>query len=206
MSLTLRPDLALAFCAALGAVAGCRQDMHDQRKIQPLEASPFFADGRGSRHPVEGTIARGHLREDRHLYEGRCGAGEGELCDTFPMPVTKDVLMRGQERFNIYCTPCHSRTGDGDGMVVRRGFQRPPSFHRDELRQAKIGYLFEVVTKGLGVMPAHATQIPVSDRWAIVAYIRALQLSRAAPIDDVPEPHKSELLAARAAAKKGGAP
>ena len=130
----------------------------------------------------------------------------GEPCDTFPMPVTREVLLRGQERFDIYCSPCHSRTGDGDGMIVRRGFQRPPTFHRDELRQAKVGYLFEVVTKGLGVMPAHATQIPVEDRWAIVAYLRALQLSRAAPIDDVPEPHRSELLAARAAAKKGATP
>jgi hypothetical protein len=203
-------------CAALGALLGCRQDMHDQHKVKPLSRSPFFADGRGSRQPVEGTVARGQLHEDRHLHDGRChdgghphtpeGEGEGEPCDTFPMPVTREVLLRGRERFDIYCSPCHSRTGDGDGMVVQRGFQKPPTFHRDELRQAKPGYLFEVVTKGLGVMPAHATQIPVSDRWAIVAYIRALQLSRAATLDDVPEPHRSELLASRASAKKGGSP
>jgi mono/diheme cytochrome c family protein len=104
------------------------------------------------------------------------------------------MLLRGQERFNIFCSPCHSRTGNGDGMVVRRGFQKPPSFHREELHQAKVGYLFEVITKGLGVMPSYAAQIPAEDRWAIVAYVRALQFSRSARIEDVPEPHRSELL------------
>ena len=189
---------------------GCRQDMHDQQKIEPLEGTPFFPDGRGSRQPVEGTVARGLLKEDRHLYDGRFGedgAGpQGELVDTFPMPVDRQLLLRGRERYDIYCSPCHSRTGDGDGMIVRRGFQRPPTFHRDELRSQKVGYIYEVISKGLGVMPSYAAQIPVRDRWAIVAYVRALQLSQTARIEDVPEPARADLLAKRSASKPGGKP
>jgi mono/diheme cytochrome c family protein len=202
-----RPRLALL---ALVLLVGCRQDMHDQNKIEPLEATPFFADKRGSQKPVEGTVARGQLKDDRHFHEGRYGNGEagpaGELAAEFPMAVTKDLLLRGRERFDIYCSPCHARTGDGDGMVVLRGFQRPPTFHRDELRNAKVGYVFEVISKGLGVMPSYAAQIPTEDRWAIVAYVRALQLSRTAKIEDVPEPQRTDLLNTRGAAKSGGAP
>ena len=188
-------SLLLAFSAP---AAGCRQDMHDQNKIEPLEASPFFGDRRGSRHPVDGTVARGHLNEDRHFFEGRTDAGE--LVDSFPMPVTKELLLHGRERYDIFCTPCHARTGNGDGMVVRRGFRRPPTFHKDDLRAAKVGHFFEVITKGLGVMPSYSAQIPPADRWAIVAYIRALQKSRDARIEDVPEPHRSELLRDKTAA------
>ena len=199
-----------AGCVAAALVGGCRQDMHDQQKIEPLEGTPFFPDGRGSRQPVEGTVARGLLKEDRHLYEGRFGedaAGpQGELVDTFPMPVDRQLLLRGRERYDIYCSPCHSRTGDGDGMIVRRGFQRPPTFHRDELRTQKVGYLYEVISKGLGVMPSYAAQIPVRDRWAIVAYLRVLQLSQMARIEDVPEPERAKLLATRSNAKPGGKP
>jgi mono/diheme cytochrome c family protein len=194
--------LALAALLAAAALVGCRQDMHDQRKIEPLEATPFFADGRGSRKPVDGTVARGKLKDDRHLHEGRTAAGE--LVDELPMPVNKDLLLRGRERFDIYCSPCHARTGDGDGMVVRRGFQKPPTFHRDELRKAKLGHLFEVISKGLGAMPAYAAQIKVEDRWAIVAYVRALQLSRSAKIEDVPEPQRADLLKQRGAKGSGG--
>jgi cytochrome c553 len=213
MSPRSKPDArrAVLLLSALAASLplGCRQDMHDQNKIEPLEATPFFADGRGSRKPVDGTVARGQLKEDRHFYEGRYGDGDdgprGELVDTFPVPVTRDLLLRGQERFTIYCAPCHARTGDGDGMVVRRGFQRPLTFHRDELRQAKVGYIFEVMTKGLGVMPPYAAQVPAADRWAIVAYIRALQQSRNAKIEDVPEPQRTELNRRREASMPGGA-
>src|SRR5262245_62667598 len=163
---------SLAALATL-ALAACRQDMHDQHKLGPLEGTPFFPDGRGSRQPVEGTVARGLLKEDRHLYEGRFGddgpGPAGELVDKFPMPVDRALLSRGRERYDIYCSPCHARTGEGDGMVVRRGFQRPPTFHRDELRSAKVGYLYEVITKGLGVMPSYAAQVTTRDRCAIVA-------------------------------------
>jgi Cytochrome C oxidase, cbb3-type, subunit III len=189
--------LALGIVAAAGA-AGCRQDMHDQQKFEPLEASPFFGDGRSARQPVDGTIARGHLHDDRHLYEGRDPVS-GELVDTFPMPVTKDTLVRGRERFDIFCSPCHSRTGNGDGMVVRRGFRKPTSYHTDTLRQAKVGHIFEVITKGFGVMPSYATQIPAQDRWAIIAYVRALQLAQNATIDDVPEPERFKLLGGKTA-------
>jgi hypothetical protein len=191
------PAIVLSFVAAL---SGCRQDMHDQHKIEPGESSPVFADGRGMRHPVEGTVARGRLFDDRHLYEGR-DAVTGELVDAFPMPVTKEVLLRGRERYDVFCSPCHSRTGEGDGMVVRRGFKRPPSFHREELRKAKVGYVFEVVTKGFGVMPSYAAQVPASDRWAIVAYLRALQLAHDARIADVPEPERAALLAGKETAQ-----
>jgi len=205
-----RPEASCLALVMAAALAACRQDMHDQNKLEPLEATPFFTDGRGSREPVEGTVARGLLKADRHLWEGRYGddggGPPGELVDTFPMPVTRDVVVRGRERFDIYCSPCHSKTGEGDGMVVRRGFQRPPTFHRDELRQAKVGYLFEVISKGLGVMPSYAAQIPVADRWAIVAYVRALQLSQTARIDDVPEPARAELNAKRPPPGSGGRP
>jgi mono/diheme cytochrome c family protein len=202
-----RAGLALAASVALAALSACRQDMHDQHKIEPYEATTFFPDSRGTRDPVAGTVARGLLEEDRHLYEGRFAAGAagpaGELVDTFPMAVDRALLARGQERYQIFCSPCHARTGDGDGMVVRRGFQRPRTFHRDELRSAKVGYLYEVISKGLGVMPSYAPQISVPDRWAIVAYVRALQLSQAASIDDVPEPTRSELLAKRGTTPPG---
>jgi hypothetical protein len=199
----MRRLLATSVLLVAGAlsVSGCRQDMHDQQKLEPLEATPFFADGRGSRQPAEGTVARGQLHEDRHYWEGRYAADgtgpAGEPVDSFPMPVTREMLARGRERYDIYCTPCHSRTGEGDGMIVRRGFQRPPTFHSDTLRNQKVGHLFEVIGKGLGAMPPYAAQIPVPDRWAIVAYLRALQRSQQATIDDVPPAERAGLLAAR---------
>jgi cbb3-type cytochrome c oxidase subunit III len=176
--MTARLALVLA-CLGLG---GCRQDMHDQLKLEPLERSTFFADGRGSRSPVEGTIARGQLMLDRHLYEGRRPAegdetedDEGIVVEEFPFEVGREVLLRGRERFDIYCSPCHARTGNGDGMVVRRGFRKPPSLHEERLRKAKVGHLYDVIRRGIGAMPAYASQIHVRDRWAIVAYVRALQ-------------------------------
>ncbi len=170
--------------ACFFATLGCRQDMHDQPKYEALESSSFFPDGRSSRQLVPGTVARGQLREDSHLYEGKV---EGKLVDTFPFPVTEEILERGQQRYQIFCTPCHDSLGNGEGMVVRRGFRPPPSYHIDRLRMAPVGHFYDVITNGFGAMQDYAAQIPVRDRWAIVAYIRALQLSQHAPLSDVPE-------------------
>jgi mono/diheme cytochrome c family protein len=170
--------------------AGCRQDMHDAPRYEPLEASTFFRDGRGSRTLVANTVARGTLREDEHLYAGKIN---GELTDMFPMPVTADVMARGRERFNAFCSPCHGRTGQGNGMVVQRGFRAPPSYHEERLRNAPVGYYFDVMTHGFGAMPDYASQVPVADRWAIAAYIRALQVSQRATVDEVPAERRAEL-------------
>ena len=181
-----RPALRSAMVLALAAATvACRQDMHDQPKFIPLRPATFFDDGRSARPLVEGTVARGHLDDDTAFYTGK--GPDGKPLDTFPFPVTKEVIERGQERFNIYCTPCHGRTGNGDGMIVRRGFRHPPSYHIDQLRQLSNGYIFDVITNGFGAMPDYAAQIPARDRWAIVAYIRALQLSQnASVINDAP--------------------
>lgn len=188
MATQLRTVLAVALLAA--SVAGCRQDMHDQPKYKPLKSSAFFEDGRDSRPLIADTVARGHLDDDALLYTGKTGTS---FADEFPFPVTNDVLARGQERFNIYCTPCHDRTGGGNGMIVRRGYRRPPSFHIDRLRAQPAGYFFDVITHGFGVMPDYASQVPVDDRWAIVSYIRALQLSQHASLADVPAAEQSKL-------------
>ena len=164
-------------------LAGCRQDMHDQPKFIPLRMSDFFADKRSARPIVEGTVARGQLKEDVYFYTGKNGT---EVGDVMPFPVTADVLARGQQRYNIYCSPCHSELGDGRGMIVQRGLRPPPSYHTDRLRKAPIGHFFDVITNGFGAMPDYATQIPVADRWAIAAYIRALQLSQNAQSGDIP--------------------
>jgi mono/diheme cytochrome c family protein len=172
------------------ACAACRQDMHDAPRYEPLEASAFFANGGASRLPVPNTVARGLLREDELLNTGKVG---GQLADVFPMAVTADVMARGQERFNVFCSPCHGRTGEGNGMIVQRGFRQPPSYHELRLREAPAGYFFDVMTNGFGAMQDYAAQVPVADRWAIAAYIRALQLSHAATVDDVPADRRSEL-------------
>ncbi|MFQ5960601.1 MAG: c-type cytochrome [Candidatus Methylomirabilales bacterium] len=170
---------------------GCRQDMHDQPRHEPLEASTFFEDGRSSRPLVPDTVARGHLQADEHLYTGKSGKAHAS---TFPFPVTREIFERGKERYNIFCSPCHDRVGTGQGMVVRRGYTRPSSFHTDRLRQAPVGYFFDAMTNGFGVMPDYAAQVAVRDRWAIVAYIRALQLSQRATVADVPAEERSQLL------------
>lgn len=165
--------------------------MHDGPRYEPLEASTFFLNDSSARQPVPNTVARGQLNEDRHLYEG---VVDGRPAETFPMPVTADVMARGQERFNVFCSPCHGRTGEGNGMVVQRGFpRRPPSFHEDRLRNAPVGYFFDVMTHGFGLMQDYAAQVPVADRWAIVAYIRALQLSQNATLDQVPANRRGDL-------------
>jgi hypothetical protein len=169
---------------------GCRQDMHDQPKFIPLRGSDFYADHRSARPLVEGTVARGHLDDDEMLYTGKV---DGKDTTEFPFPVTRAVMARGQERYDIYCAPCHDRTGRGNGMVVRRGYRQPPSLHLDRLREAAVGHYFDVMTNGFGAMPDYRAQIPVSDRWAIVAYIRALQFSEHATLGDVPPGERDRL-------------
>jgi mono/diheme cytochrome c family protein len=170
--------------AALALLSGCRIDMHMQPKENPLSRNDFYADQRSERPPVEGTVARGELREDTYFYTGKAGNAPS---DYMPFPVTKEVLERGRERYNIYCAPCHSRVGDGNGFIPSRGFARqPPSYHIPRLQKAPLGYFYDVITNGFGIMPDYASQIPPRDRWSIVAYVRALQLSQNATQADVP--------------------
>ena len=164
--------------------------MHDAPRYEPLEASAFFTDGRASRMLVANTVARGQLKEDEHLYSGKIA---GQLATEFPMPVTPEVMARGQERFNVFCSPCHSRRGDGTGMIVQRGFRQPPSYHEERLVNAPVGHFFDVMTNGFGAMQDYSAQVPVADRWAIAAYIRALQLSRRGTVNDVPADSREEL-------------
>jgi mono/diheme cytochrome c family protein len=176
------------------ALASCRQKMSNQPRYDPLEASDFFADGMASRPRVPGTVARGDLSSDPFFDTGKMGAQVG---DGFPFPVTAAVVDRGQERFNIYCSECHGRLGNGNGMIPSRGFRHPPSFHSDILRKQPTGHFFDVMTNGFGAMPPYGTMIPPRDRWAIVAYIRALQLSQNATVADVPVTERGKLGGAR---------
>jgi len=164
--------------------------MADQPRYQPLQRSTFFSDERSERPLVPDTVARGHLDADAAFYTGKVG---GNLVDTLPLPLTEELLARGEERFNIFCSPCHDRTGNGNGMVVQRGFRAPPSYHIGRLRQAPIGHFFDVMTHGFGAMPDYAAQVPPRDRWAIAAYIRALQLSQNATLADVPLQERQQL-------------
>jgi mono/diheme cytochrome c family protein len=191
---------ALAVVLA-GGVAGCRQDMQDQPKFFPQRGTSFYADGRSARPQVEGTVARGQGDEDSYFFTGMIAGKEGGLKegDAMPFPVTREVLERGQERYNIYCTPCHSRVGNGLGMIVLRGYYPAADFNTDRLREAPLGHFFNVMTHGYGAMPEYAAQLSAQDRWAVAAYIRALQLSqnakqtdaaagaRAEPLEDVEE-------------------
>jgi mono/diheme cytochrome c family protein len=187
--MTFRRKL-LALAAVTLVAAGCRQDMHDTPRYEPFEASTFFDDGRASRQAPAGTVARGSLREDEALYTGRA---HGQFVDAVPFALSHEDLRRGQERFTIYCTPCHGELGDGNGMVVQRGMRQAASYHQDRLRQEPIGYFFDVITNGFGAMQGYAEQVPVRDRWLIAAYVRALQLSQNATIEDVPAEHRGEL-------------
>ena len=224
--------LLVAYCLLF--ITGCRQDMQDQPRYEAYEASKFFKDGLSSRPLIEGTVPRGYLRDDLHLYTGKKSAGgqnqsprsastsssagtqtgtsnsgaanagstastgaQGggggssaamfpDDVDTFPFPVTREVVERGRERYQIFCSMCHGATGAGDGMIVRRGYKQPPSYFTEDLRNAPVGHFFDVITNGWGSMPRYSQQIPAQDRWAIIAYIRALQLSHPAT-----EPDKS---------------
>lgn len=188
---------SLPVLASLLVLAGaaCRQDMHDQPKAKPQSKSSFFVDGRTGRLPVEGTVARGELRADDHLYRGKVN---GVFVTTFPFKIDAALMERGRERYTIYCTPCHGATGLGNGMVIQRGFKIPAANHHIErLRLAPVGYWFDVITNGFGVMFGYAAQIPVNDRWAIIAYVRALQFSRNATIEDIPAAEREALLSGR---------
>jgi hypothetical protein len=179
----------ILFC--LCCVEGCRLDMHIDPRYDPLSPSSFFPDGRSSRPMVPGTVARGYLRVDELLYTGRI---DGKLANVFPFPITRKDLERGQERFNIYCTPCHDYTGNGTGMVVRRGFPAPPSYHIPRLMNAPVGHFFDVMTNGYGTMFSYAYRVSVRDRWRIAAYIRVLQFSENANLNEVPPQERLKLL------------
>lgn len=195
---------ALPLLLAGLAAAGCRQGMYNQPKYKPLSESSHYPNGMSSRSLPANTVARGFLREDAALYRGQ--GSDGKFVTAFPVPVTKSLLERGKGRFEIYCSPCHSRQGDGLGMVVRRGFKQPPSYHIDRLRQERHGYFFDVITNGFGEMNGYAAQIPPEDRWAIVAYIRTLQYSQhvnASELNAEDRRHVEEA-ADKAAAPKAG--
>jgi mono/diheme cytochrome c family protein len=164
--------------------------MANQPRYDPLEPSDFFADGMSARPRIPGTVARGELAIDGFMATGKINGADG---DGFPMPVDAQVMDRGQERFNIFCSECHGKVGDGNGMIPSRGFRRPPSFHTELLRAAKTGHFFDVMTNGFGSMPSYAGQVPVEDRWAIIAYIRALQLSQNGTINDLPPDMRAKL-------------
>jgi mono/diheme cytochrome c family protein len=190
--------LFLASYFLLLTLASCRQDMQDQPKYLPYRGSEIFADSLSSRNLVEGTVPRGYLREDSELYLGKSSkpvakaAGDTSKAaptndvNEFPFPITREVLDRGEERYNIYCSPCHGILGDGKGMIANRGLNGPVNFHDERLRNAPLGHFFDVITNGLGRMQDYSMQIPPHERWAIIAYIRALQLSQNANVADVP--------------------
>ena len=197
-----RRALAGGACvAALLALGGCRQDMHQAPRYDPLEASDFFPDGRASRGLVAGTIARGQLRDDPALSTGKQGA---TFVSEMPVEVTRDLLLRGRDRFDVYCAPCHARTGDGNGMIVQRGMKQPPSYHIDRLRAQPVGYFYDVITNGFGAMQDYSAQLPPHDRWAVVAYLRVLQLSRHADAADLPAEDLARLQGGEAAGAPHG--
>ncbi len=164
--------------------------MHDQPKYRPLRGSQLFADGRSARPLVEGTVARGTLREDAAFYTGKTADGFVTL---IPVELTGELLARGQSQYQVFCAPCHGRTGRGDGMIVQRGFKQPSSFHVDRLRQMPIGYVYDVIASGFGAMSDYAAQVPPRDRWAIAAFVRVLQFSQYAPASAVPSDKRAEL-------------
>jgi len=176
--------------AAIALTVACRLDMHVQPRYNPMDGSSFFDDGRSARPVIPGTVARGQLRTGDGFYTGMV---DGKELDAFPFPVTRDVLRRGQERFNIYCTPCHDRLGTGHGMIVQRGFPQPPSYHIDRLRQAPVGHFVNVIANGYGTMYSYASRVEPRDRWAIAAYIRALQFSQNVSVSDLNQDDRQKL-------------
>jgi mono/diheme cytochrome c family protein len=181
------------------ALSGCRNDMHHQAKIKPFRESKFFADGASARALPEGTVARGFLREDAALARGQ--GPDGKFVERIPVPLTRALLARGQERFNIFCSPCHGRTGEGQGMIVQRGFKRPSSFHVERLRAERAGYFFDVITNGFGQMSSYAMQVTPEDRWAVVAWVRTLQASQHMPGDFLRKEDREALDAAALASQ-----
>lgn len=199
--IVLRIAFAAASLGPLFVLAGCRQDMHDEPKFFPQRGTTFYADGRSVRPQVANTVARNQLHEDTYFYTGLVDGKEG---NTMPFPVTMKVLERGQERYNIYCTPCHSRVGNGEGMIVQRGYAHAGDFHTQRLETAPLGHFFYVISNGYGAMPDYAAQVAPVDRWAIVAYIKALQLSQHATDADIPANEHTAPLAS--IAEKEGLP
>ena len=197
----LPPKAPAAWLLCVALVAGCHRDMYDQPKYEPLEASDFFEDGQASRPLVAGTVARGQLQLDTAFFAGKV---DDQFVEQLPRPLTPSMLSRGQERYNIYCSVCHGQVGHGDGMIVRRGFRQPPSLHIDRLRGVPVGHLFDVITHGFGAMPDYAKQLPPEDRWAVVAYIRALQLSQFTPASSLSAEQQSEVRGAQGSEKKAG--
>ena len=179
------PLVLFCFCLFLSLTGpACRRDMFNQPSSKPLERSDFFRDDQMASRPLPiHTVARGQLNEDEPLYTGKIGTN---LVETFPFPITRSVLERGRERFDIYCAVCHGRTGEGNGMIVQRGFPIPPSFHLERLRQVPAGHFVDVITRGYGIMYSYAERVEPADRWAIAAYIRALQLSHDVKLADLP--------------------
>jgi mono/diheme cytochrome c family protein len=178
-------------CLMCLATVGCNQKMDDGPRYKPLAASDFFPDGQSARPRVRGTIFHGET-DHGGMAEGR--GPDGELAMAFPVSVTRDLLARGQERFDIFCSPCHGRLGYGNGVVVQRGFRAPPSYHTDRLRQAPVGHFVDVIANGFGAMSSYGTRVPPADRWAITAYIRALQRSQRTTIADVPADERQRLM------------
>jgi len=181
-----------ALCLLLaGAATGCRRDMFEQPLSKPLERSDFFRDNQMASRPlVPFTVPRGQLNEDEAFYTGKIRTN---LVVEFPFPITRQILERGRERFEIYCAPCHARTGEGNGMIVQRGFPVPPSYHIDRLRQAPVGHFVDVITRGYGIMYSYADRVAPSDRWAIAAYIRVLQLSRNVTVAELPNEQREKM-------------
>ena len=189
MTNTSRIHFRLCVAACLFILSGCqlKQDMAHQPKARPLSPSEFFADGRSERPLLENTVARGALADDAFFVP--------KDSNNFPLPVNQELLERGEERYQIFCTPCHGLQGDGNGLITMRGMKHPPSYHQDRLRQVPNGYLYDVVTNGFGAMLGYSAQIPPRDRWAIIAYVRALQLSRNAQVADLPGDVREKLKA-----------
>jgi mono/diheme cytochrome c family protein len=177
-------------CALVLFAAGCRQDMHDAPRYEAFEANVQFADGSAARIAPAGTVARGLLREDEALYTGKV---DGVPVERVPFALSHADMERGRARYTIYCTPCHGQLGDGNGMVVQRGLRQAASYHQDRLREERIGYFYDVITNGFGAMQGYAEQVPVRDRWLIAAYIRALQYSQNASVNDVPADRREQL-------------
>jgi mono/diheme cytochrome c family protein len=185
----------LACLTLLLLAAGCRLDMHVQPRYNPYDASDFFSDGRSARQPVAGTVPRGaNIAELADSDATKAGDTGSANASAFPFAVTREVLSRGRERYDIFCAPCHGLAGDGDGVIVQRGFQAPPSYHLDRLRSAPASHFFDVITNGFGAMYPYGYRVPIADRWAIVSYIRALQLSRQGTIDEVPPAERQKLM------------
>jgi hypothetical protein len=187
-----RSEAGLVALAAL--LCGCRADMQDTPKAKTFRESRFYDDRMTARQLIAGTVPATGLADDELLYNGTVG---GRVATVFPFPVTREVLDRGRDRYNIFCSPCHGRLGDGDGMIVRRGFRRPPSYHIERLRQAPVGHFYDVIAHGFGSMYDYAARVAPRDRWAIVAYIRALELSQNATLADVPPRERAQLTGER---------